>query len=394
MSKLKVIYQQNSKIKEAILGMDELESFRKKHDVLKVQKLKISWLLKEHVSIAEFSQMFSQLDMILNSGIHLYEALDITLKNSKNLKLKEILRSMKNAINSGKPIFEALEKHDNFVNNVLIGFFKIAHKKGNTHTMINAMSKILRLQEKNKSMLKSQLSYPLTIAVTLFVALSVIFLVVLPKFEYIFTQYSLSLPIYTQMLLAVKVAFPYLMIGTFFVGLTTFVYGKHQYKKDAVFALRLDRWLLLNVPFVSKIYLESQLYMMFLALNVLLKCKYEFNIALENSMLLLKNKYLLDKIRQINRHIENGVTIYDSFNEIELFDEVVLSLLNSAEKSSSLQYSVEKIEQYYKQNFRKKIKKFTSALEPIFLCIVMIVVLWVMLAIFTPIWNMSEMINA
>jgi general secretion pathway protein F len=394
MNKVNVWYQQNGQIKKVVLDSKELENFSQEHNVVQIKEINRVYLLRPKVTLKEFCEMFSQLDMILKSGIHLYEALDIALKNSQNSKLKEILSSMKDAINSGKPIFQALEKHESIVNTVLIGFFKIAHIKGNTHRMIGAMSKILRLQEKNRALLKSQLSYPLIIAITLCIALGVIFFVVLPKFEYIFTQYALSLPIYTQLLLAVKGAFLYICMGVTISTVFLMSYFKRRYEQESSFALKWDKYRLLKLPMVSRIYFDFQLYMFFLALNVLLKCQYEFNIAMENAMLLLKNKYLLDRIRHINGHIKNGVSIYDSFYKAELFDEVVLSLLSSGEKSSSLPYSVKKIEQYYKHNFKKKIKQFTSLLEPLFLFIVMIVVLWVMLAIFTPIWNMSEMINA
>ncbi|WP_424578637.1 type II secretion system F family protein, partial [Arcobacter sp. 7ABA8] len=104
-------------------------------------------------------------------------------------------------------------------------------------------------------------------------------------------------------------------------------------------------------------------------------------------------KYLLARISSINEHLKNGKSISYSFNSTELFDELVISLIRSGEVSNSLDICVERLQVLYEKKFDKKIKSLTSLIEPIFLILISSLILWIMLAIFTPIWNMSEMLN-
>ena len=136
-----------------------------------------------------------------------------------------------------------------------------------------------------------------------------------------------------------------------------------------------------------------QLYKLFLMIDIMLKSNYEFYKALISSKLLLKNKYLLDKIRLIDNLLQNGESIKDSFYKTEIFDDIVLNLINTAEVSNSLCIAIDEIKKIYKNRFNDKINLLTSLIQPIFLIVIMGLILWIVLAIFMPIWDMGNMIK-
>ena len=136
-----------------------------------------------------------------------------------------------------------------------------------------------------------------------------------------------------------------------------------------------------------------QLYKLFLMIDIMLKSNYEFYKALISSKLLLKNKYLLDKIRLIDNLLQNGESIKDSFYKTEIFDDIVLNLINTAEVSNSLCIAIDEIKKIYKNRFNDKINLLTSLIQPIFLIVIMGLILWIVLGIFIPIWDMGNMIK-
>uniref|UniRef100_UPI004048E2CD type II secretion system F family protein n=1 Tax=Aliarcobacter sp. TaxID=2321116 RepID=UPI004048E2CD len=125
----------------------------------------------------------------------------------------------------------------------------------------------------------------------------------------------------------------------------------------------------------------------------MLKSNYEFHKAFISSKILLKNKYLLDKIRTIDDLLQNGKSINDSFFKTQIFDDIVLNLINTGEVSNSLSVTIDEIKKIYKNRFYNKINLLTSLIQPLFLIVIMCLILWIVLAIFMPIWNMGNMIN-
>lgn len=221
-----------------------------------------------------------------------------------------------------------------------------------------------------------------------------IFNFVVPKFETIFIQYEMELPLSTTILLGVK---DFLLDNSFFILIfifTIFLLFKLLLKRVPTTIYYKDKILVLYFPIVSKMIQNYELYNFFVGLNILLKSKYEFHIALDNSAILIKNQYILDRIQKTNEHLKNGKSIPFAFEQTEIFDDLIISLLNSGEKSNSLQISIEKIESIYKDNFQNSIKSLSSYVEPIFFIAISSLILWIMLAVFTPIWNMSGMLNS
>ncbi|WP_428026963.1 type II secretion system F family protein [Arcobacter sp.] len=397
MKKYKIYYQENQKIKSQNILTNNLENENLPKNIIKIKEIKkfdyknLQLFLKPNEE--QIIELFIQLSIMLESNILLADAVKILIKSIKNSYLLELLKSMNSALQNGKPIFEALKKYENDLDPIIIPFFRIFEKNGNIKSVMSALSTLLKIKMKNKKDLKASLRYPLVVLVTFVFALSLIFSFVVPKFENIFLQYQMQLPLATIILLETKNFFLnyffYLLL--FVVILYLFLkYIINHYK--ALFYLR-DKIIIKYLPIIGTLSKTYELYNFFVALNILLKSKYEFHLCLENASILIKNKYLLDKISSINKYLKNGKSIADAFEATQLFDELVISLIRSGEAGSTIDICIQRLQVMYEKKFDKKIKTLTSFIEPIFFILISSLILWIMLAIFTPIWNMSEMLN-
>jgi len=396
LKKYKVYYQEENSIKTTIIS--DIESFDLPNNIIKIKEYKAFSLkydnIFETVSKKEIYNFFVELNMILNANILLSDAIKILMKTTKNRVLRKILISMENALINGKEIYKSLEEYEKYLDPIIIPFFNILEKKGNISLVLSSLSSLLKIKMENKRKLLSALRYPFIVLGTFFFSLILIFNFVVPKFETIFLQYEMKLPLSTTILLECKW---FLSNYSFFIIITLFIiflFSKYIFIKFDWYLYYKDMILAKYIPILSKMIQTYELYNFFVALNILLKSKYEFHIAIDNSTLLIKNKYLLAKILKINEHLKNGKSIAFAFEQTELFDDLTISLINSGEKSNSIQISVDKIEKIYKDNFQKSIKVLSSFIEPLFFILISLLILWIMLAVFTPIWNMSGMLNS
>ncbi len=85
------------------------------------------------------------------------------------------------------------------------------------------------------------------------------------------------------------------------------------YKKSSSFRYKIDKILAKDIFIISSLYRIKNLYIFFLVVEILLKSKYEFLDAVSKSKVLLNNKYLFDRITQIENLLKSGKSISFAF---------------------------------------------------------------------------------
>jgi general secretion pathway protein F len=334
--------------------------------------------------------VFKELSIILDTHLSLDEAIDILLKGNLDKQIKNILFTMRYALQNGQPIAKALEQHKRLIGVLPILFFDLGFKNGNLQESIKALSIILIENQKAKKQFVSALSYPIVLLVTLFIATILIFKFVIPKFEHIFVQFGSNLPLATKYLLATKSFFDnyYILIAVSIISI--FFSFKYLYDK---YTKQIDQFIILQIPIISPLYQSFIFYRFFLALDMLIKANYQFQIALKSVKFIVKNQFVISKIEQISNDIQNGITISNAFSNTKLFNNITLRLLYTAQQTNTMEIVLTNITDIYKQKLTKNIKYFSSAIGPIFIMIISLLILWLVFALMLPIWDLGKVLH-
>ena len=395
MQKFKIKYQDGNIVKELILETENLSNEKLPINIIEISKYKsyfdFKLFKKKSLNDKKINLLFYELNLMLQANINISDALDILIKNKSDRNIIDFLQVMKYSLSNGKNIEDSLSDFD--INHIIVAFLKIAQDNGNIASNIKALSNLLiENQEIKKSFIKA-ISYPIILIISFFFSLVSIFTFVIPKFKMIFSQTTQELPLATKMLLKTEYIFEnyfFFIISIIFVFILFFSY---LYLKNSNFNYFIHKFLIVKLFLIKDIYLNMQLYKLFLMIDIMMKSNYEFHKAFISSKILLKNKYLLDKISLIDSLLQNGKSINDSFFKTQIFDDIVLNLINTGEVSNSLGITLDEIKKIYKNRFNEKMNLLTSLIQPIFLVVIMGLILWIVLAIFIPIWDMGNMIK-
>ena len=395
MKKFKIKYQDKSEIKEFVFETKDLSNEKLPSNIVEIKEYKnyFNFVLfrKKRVNDKKLNLLFYELNLMLQANINLSDALDILIKNKKDKNIIAFLEILKYSFSNAKPIEKNLDEFK--INNLVVSFLKISQDNGNIALNIKALSNLLLENYEIKKAFVKAISYPILLIISFILSLVSIFLFVIPKFKMIFTQTSAELPLATKILLKTQ----YILENYFAVIVLVFclliILFLYLYKYHKKFSYFIDKFLIVNMFLIKDIYLNMQLYKLFLVMDIMLKSNYEFHKAFISSKLLLKNKYLLDKMHLIDNLLQNGKSINDSFFKTQIFDDIVLNLINTGEVSNSLCITIEEIKKIYKNRFNDKMNLLTSLIQPIFLIVIMGLILWIVLAIFMPIWDMGNMIK-
>ena len=217
-----------------------------------------------------------------------------------------------------------------------------------------------------------------------------IFVYVLPNFEFVFTLLKNDLPYPTKVLLSLKLLFEnhsFTLLCVIFLLIFIFTYLLNKYR------FTFHKILILNIPILSMMLREYYFYRLFLSISIIVKSKYQFQLAISHSKSIVNNLYIQETMKNILHNIKNGTSISAAFQKSILFDDLTLKLLSTADYTNQYESVLSNIATQYKKRFLRSLQNFSSTIEPFLILTIFLIVLWLILAIMLPIWELGSVIN-
>jgi len=394
--KYKIVYQENRKVNTLILEATDLEQLKQHIDfpfnIIKIKEIKAinSDIFSSKNPKKEVYEFFVQLDMMLSANLTFSQSIDLLVESEQDKKLEEVLKVIQQSLSSSLTLDKALSSYTRYLGKTSVLFLKLGFENGNIKESIHSLVEILDEDIKSSERLREVMRYPLILICSLVISIGMIFIYVLPNFEFIFTLLQDDIPVSTKLLIGIKNFMDrYWSITIIGLGIFTLFFSlliqKNRY--------RYDKIILLQIPVFSKVLRDYYFYRLFLSLSIIVKSKYQFQIALENSKNIVSNLYVKEIIENILISLKNGISISEAFEKSSLFDSLTMKMLSTADNTNNHEHILVDITAQYKKRFHKSLKNFSSAIEPILIFIISLVVLWLILAIMLPIWNLGAVIN-
>ncbi|MBD3840824.1 MAG: type II secretion system F family protein [Campylobacterales bacterium] len=384
-----VWYQKNGKIcKAKIDRMDQLDQYE---NIVKVDHKKQVRFDFQQISKEQLLQLLLQIQIYLKAKMSLSDALEVALEDEKNTQIKSLLKSTLHTLSSANGIEQTLGEQYKKLPKDFLFFLQLGIDSGSMEGVIDALVKLFQEHIEAKKRFFTALRYPIFLLFSLLGSLAVIFYFVIPNFKAIFDMYAEKLPLSTQILLylnQVVLQIDFFILFLYLVGIFLFfVFLGYRYKYN------VDKIVFSKIFLISNLYKHYIFYKTFLAMWLLLGSKFQFQVALQGVIQLSTNRFFHHILKSILTDIEQGVSIKDAFGKYKIFDDVTIKLLSAAQRSNQYEVVMQDLFLYHQQMFYKKLDILFGMLEPLMILFIGLIVLWLVLAIMTPIWSMGVVLS-
>lgn len=394
--KYKITYQENGKLKHKIIIIENNEDIKDSSElpdnivnIKQLDKLKKNYKLFKN-NKKDIYELFKQLSIMLSSNLTLNQSIELLLKTNSDKMIKNILLAIQSAIKTAQPIDEALRGYKKHLGSTPILFLKLGVENGNIKESINSLVSILSEDNSSNEKFQEAIRYPIVLLISLFISMGMIFVYVIPNFEFVFQMLGDDVPFATKSLLFIRDMIEnYFYIVILVLAMIPMVFYA-LYKKYKYF---FDKLLVLKIPVLSIVLKDYYFYRLFLSISIIVKSKYQFQVAILNSKNIVSNSYIKNSMNNILINIKNGASIAQSFEETKLFDDLAIKLLYTAQHTNQYELILYDITSFYKQRFQESLKNFSTFVEPIMILIISLVVLWLIMAIMLPVWNMGAVLK-
>jgi len=334
-----------------------------------------------------FTRQFSTM---IDAGLPLVQCLDILARGSDNKTFAKIINDVKSNIEMGSTLSDALRKHPKIFDTLYCNMVEAGEAGGTLDTILQRLAAYIEKAQALKAKVKSAMVYPSAIigVATLVVAFLMIF--VIPAFAGMFEGSGAELPGPTQIVMDVSDIFrtkSHYMVGAIvaFVFIFKKVYATEKGRHE------IDR-LSLQVPVVGILIRKVAVAKFTRTLGTLLAGGVPLIEALDICARIAGNKIVEIAIFKTITAIKEGETIAAPLAREDVFPPMVIQMIDVGESSGALDTMLSKIADFYDEEVDTAVEALTSLLEPMLMVFLGVLVGFIVVAMYLPIFKMGETI--
>ncbi|MFQ5603777.1 MAG: type II secretion system F family protein [bacterium] len=330
-----------------------------------------------------------QLVTLLKAGVPLLSCLEALNEQASNEQMKEVIQALFVDIESGASFSEALAKHPKVFSNIYVNSIKAGEMGGALDDVLERLAQLMEHEEETSSRVKSAMRYPLIVVVALIIAMITLMMLVVPKFKNMFEKLGVELPLPTRMLLgSYSLLANYWYVILAFLALATFAFYKYiQTEKGAY---QWDNFKI-TAPIFGPLNLKTAMSRFTRMFETLNKSGLPILQTLDIAAKTVGNRVVGKEIEKAAIGIMQGEGLAAPLSKGKIFPPLVVKMIAIGEQSGALDDMMVNVSRHYDTEVDYAVKNLTSMIEPVLTVGVGVIVLFLALAIFLPMWDLTKL---
>lgn len=359
-----------------IISIDHLRDFGVDKILLRFNRVKLE----------EVNTFTRQLYSLQKAGLPLLSALEAIALQISNPYFKLVVEELARDIRAGLSLSDALKKHNRIFDDVYVNMIKAAESGG---LMVNVLANLTELIEREidtRSRIKASTRYPMIAFFVLCIGFLILVTFVIPRFASLYSQFNVALPLPTRILIAINIAiqkfwylFIFCLIAVVFLSLR-FINSKAGKPAWDNFKLKVPVFGPLVTMLVMSRFAQVTAILMKSGVPIL-----EILNLVANTT---DNIIIRRAIINIRESVSQGKGMSEPMKVTNLFSPVVVQMVAIGEHTGKMDELLLGVAEYYEREAGYMIKNLTTYIEPLLIFVLAVMVLFMALGIFTPMWSL------
>jgi len=350
--------------------------------------LQIFWSKLKGVSTAQLAIFTRELATLLNAGLPIIRALEILTKSAEKSRLTDVMLLVREHVRAGDSLHRAFSRYPEVFNPVYLSLIQSGEISGDLQNVLATLSNFLDREHALRKKVKAAMTYPFVVLIFCVVLALGLTIYILPKFVEMFEGLQVRMPLPTLVLIFVVncVRNPYYLMVTVTV-LSFSAYTISRYLATPIGRRQFDR-LLLTMPLFGAINRKIAVSRFCRTFATLFASGIPILHSLEVLYQVSGNVIINESVEQVHEAVKYGSSISAPLEESGLFPLMVTSMVQIGEQSGNLQMMLVKVADFYEMEISLQFDSLAKLIEPLMIGVMGIVVGFVLLAIFLPIYQL------
>lgn len=332
-----------------------------------------------------------QLATMIDSGIPLVQSLGILGEQIENKNLKNVVIIVRQDIEAGVSFYNALAKHPNVFSEFFINMARAGEASGMLDDVLDRLATYLEKQAALNRKIRSSLVYPALVVMLAILITAVLLLKVVPTFKGIFEMLGGELPLPTRILIGVSDLLKRnFLFKVILLAISAFFFKRYISTKKGRYNFDAQK---LKIPVLGSLFRKIALAKFARTFSTLVRSGVAILNALEIVAKTSGNKIVEETVENCRTAVRNGEPISRPLSKSMIFPPMVCRMIGVGEQTGQLEKMLSKVADFYEDQVDAAVAALTSMIEPLVITFLGIVIGGIVIALFLPIFKITELIT-
>ena len=338
-----------------------------------------------------FSKQFATM---VKAGLPILNVLTMLRDQLEHPELKIIVEDIRKNLEGGLTLSKCFEKYPKIFDNIYINLIKAGEASGKLDVFLLKLVDSLEKREKVKKKIKSALTYPVVMFVVAITVMVFMLVKVVPIFAEMYSGMGVALPTPTAVIMNAS----NFMRGTggltlLIVAIVSFITFKYLTTK--VPAIRY-KWhqRVLKMPVFGDMILKSLIARISLIMGNLSAAGVNLLESIEIAKQVSNNDVVTLALENVKKGVFSGDTLTKLFLKEPTFPPTFSQLISVGEQTGNLDEMFTSVSNYYEEEFDTAVDNMSSLIEPIMIVFMGTMIGGLMIAMYSPIFNVGAIIGS
>ena len=345
-------------------------------------------LRRRKIKMDQFVVFNQQFVTLIRAGLPILTALDLLIRRQRNLYFHALLENVRDRVKSGELLSDAFAAQGAFPR-IYTTTLLAGEKSGNLEEVLNRYIGFQRLAIAFRKKLLASLVYPTLLAILVVVMLAFLVTYVIPQFATLYTAIGRpeAIPPLTQLMLSIGVnaqhyAIPAVLV-LLIVGALLWRWGTSE--SGGIYLERMRS----RIPLLGEISLKYQVAVFSRMLATLLAGGLPLVPSLETAGASMQSRLLAHSIGKAAHRVREGASLSKSLEETRSIPDLAVEMIEVGESTGALPAMLTSVAEFYEEDVQTALTAAMSLIEPAILIVMGIIVAFVLISLYLPIFTLG-----
>ena len=343
------------------------------------------------VKLKDLAIMSRQMATMIGSGLSLLRTLNILAEQTENKKLAKILGEVRDEVETGVSVSDAMRKHGDAFPPIMINMVKAGETGGFLDNALDSVAANFEKEVKLRSTIKSALTYPVIVFVMSIIAVIAMLLFIVPVFEKMFKSFGHDLPLPTQILVVMSHAMVWIA-PVLIVAAIAFAIWWNKNKNTERVRKTVDPWKL-RLPVFGMLLKKIAVARFSRNFANMIGAGVPILQALQIVGDTSGNWVIENALDEVRESVRQGESIAGPLAKQPVFPAMVTQMISVGEDSGSLETMLDKIADFYEEEVSAMTEQLTAMIEPLVIAFLGVVIGGMVVALYMPIFQIATVVK-
>ena len=330
---------------------------------------------------------------MVKAGLPILQTLAMLRDQLESPAIKEVIEDIRKGLEGGITLSKNFEKYPQYFDNVYVNLIKAGEASGKLDVFLLKIVDDLEKKEKIKKKIKGALMYPGIMFTTAMVVSAFMLVKVVPVFAEMYEGMGIALPKPTAIIMGMSnflrgtggMILLFSLVGGYFLF-------KYLTTKNKTIQYKWHRQVL-KLPVFGDLILKSLIAQISLIMGNLSAAGVNLLESIEIAKSVSSNVVVTEALENVKKGVFSGETLTKLFLKEPLFPPTFSQLVSVGEQTGQLDEMFNSVAKYYESEFDTAVNNMSSLIEPIMIVFMGIMIGGLMIAMYSPIFNVGAIMG-